>query len=189
MDARNRGGPCGRNLENRVCGDWPDRGAPDGGSLRETVGWDPAADAGFGGHLGLPAFSEIRVVGTGLETASGHLAWLHGRVFRPGLDSEGMGPCRDRGHHPVHGGVMQQTGSGSNSGKRDKNEVHATTTTSASTSTSHYGVLGTCPTAMAYYEAAANGILDELESGPTKGKVVSVNYMSYLHSYRALITN
>ena len=78
------------------------------------------------------------------------------------------------GYHPVHGGVMQQTGGGSNSGKRDNKEVHATTTTSASTSISHYGVLGTCPTAMAYYEAAANGILDELESGPTKGKVVSV---------------
>jgi hypothetical protein len=38
-------------------------------------------------------------------------------------------------------------------------------------STSHYGVLGTCPTALAYYEAVANGVMDELESGPTKGKV------------------
>ena len=37
--------------------------------------------------------------------------------------------------------------------------------------TFHYGVLGTCPTALAYYEAAANGVMDELESGPTKGKV------------------
>ncbi|KAL3790582.1 hypothetical protein HJC23_008788 [Cyclotella cryptica] len=37
--------------------------------------------------------------------------------------------------------------------------------------TSHYGVLGTCPTALAYYEAAANGVMDALESGPTKGKV------------------
>ena len=41
-------------------------------------------------------------------------------------------------------------------------------------STSHYGVLGTCPMALAYYEAAANGVMDELESGPTKGKVVSI---------------
>ena len=37
--------------------------------------------------------------------------------------------------------------------------------------TSHYGVLGTCETALAYYEAAANGIMDTLEAGPTKGKV------------------
>ena len=44
-------------------------------------------------------------------------------------------------------------------------DVHGTTPTS------HYGVLGTCPTALAYYEAAANGVMDELESGPTKGKV------------------
>ena len=37
--------------------------------------------------------------------------------------------------------------------------------------TSHYGVLGTCETALAYYEAAANGIMDALEAGPTKGKI------------------
>ena len=37
--------------------------------------------------------------------------------------------------------------------------------------TSHYGVLGTCETALAYYEAAANGIMDSLEAGPSKGKV------------------
>lgn len=37
--------------------------------------------------------------------------------------------------------------------------------------TSHYGVLGTCETALAYYETAANGIMDSLEAGPTKGKV------------------
>ena len=37
--------------------------------------------------------------------------------------------------------------------------------------TSHYGVLGTCETALAYYEAAANGVMDSLEAGPTKGKV------------------
>ena len=44
-------------------------------------------------------------------------------------------------------------------------DIHGTTPSS------HYGVLGTCPTALAYYEAAANGVMDELESGPTKGKV------------------
>lgn len=43
-------------------------------------------------------------------------------------------------------------------------DIHGTTPTS------HYGVLGTCPTALAYYEAAANGIMDILESGPTRGK-------------------
>ena len=37
--------------------------------------------------------------------------------------------------------------------------------------TSHYGVLGTCETALAYYEAAGNGIMDTLEEGPTKGKI------------------
>jgi FOG: TPR repeat, SEL1 subfamily len=36
----------------------------------------------------------------------------------------------------------------------------------------HYGVLGTCQTSLAYYEAAANGIMDELESGPLRGKVL-----------------
>ncbi|EJK44212.1 hypothetical protein THAOC_37272 [Thalassiosira oceanica] len=35
----------------------------------------------------------------------------------------------------------------------------------------HYGVLGTCQTALAYYEAAAHGVMDELESGPTRGKI------------------
>ena len=60
------------------------------------------------------------------------------------------------GYHPQHGGVI-----GSHGG--------------SATTTSHYGVLGTCPTALAYYEAAAHGIMDELESGPTKAKVVSYN--------------
>ena len=58
------------------------------------------------------------------------------------------------GYHPIHGGAMQQGSYGT-------------------TPVSHYGVLGTCPTALAYYEAAAHGVMDELESGPTKGKVVS----------------
>lgn len=35
----------------------------------------------------------------------------------------------------------------------------------------HYGVLGTCESALAYYEEAANHIMDELESGPLRGKV------------------
>ena len=35
----------------------------------------------------------------------------------------------------------------------------------------HYGVLGTCETSLAYYEAAANAIMDELETGPLRGKV------------------
>jgi len=37
--------------------------------------------------------------------------------------------------------------------------------------TAHYGVLGTCETSLAYYEAAANAIMDELEGGPLRGKV------------------
>jgi len=56
------------------------------------------------------------------------------------------------GYHPIHGGAMQVGSYGT-------------------TPVSHYGVLGTCPTALAYYEAAAHGVMDELESGPTKGKV------------------
>ncbi len=35
----------------------------------------------------------------------------------------------------------------------------------------HYGVLGTCESALAYYEEAANHIMDELESSPLRGKV------------------
>lgn len=54
------------------------------------------------------------------------------------------------GYSPVNGGST---------------DIHGTSPSS------HYGVLGTCPTALAYYEAAANGVMDELESGPTKGKV------------------
>jgi len=61
------------------------------------------------------------------------------------------------GYHPLHGGTIGQGGGSAATG-----------------SSSHYGVLGTCQTALAYYEAAANGVMDELESGPTKGKVVSV---------------
>jgi len=60
------------------------------------------------------------------------------------------------GYHPLHGGTIGQGGGSAATG-----------------SSSHYGVLGTCQTALAYYEAAANGVMDELESGPTKGKVVS----------------
>jgi TPR repeat protein len=35
----------------------------------------------------------------------------------------------------------------------------------------HYGVLGTCETSLAYFEAAANSIMDELEASPLRGKV------------------
>lgn len=35
----------------------------------------------------------------------------------------------------------------------------------------HYGVLGTCESSLAYYEEAVNQIMDELESGPLRGKV------------------
>ena len=49
-------------------------------------------------------------------------------------------------------------------------------------SSSHYGVLGTCHSALAYYEAAAHGIMDELESGPTKGKVVSYTLFGFVDS-------
>ena len=37
--------------------------------------------------------------------------------------------------------------------------------------TAHYGVLGTCESAMLYYEAAANSIMDELETSHSRGKV------------------
>lgn len=47
---------------------------------------------------------------------------------------------------------------------------------SNSGSSGHYGVLGTCPTALAYYEAAAHGVMDELENGPTKAKMVCARY-------------
>lgn len=35
----------------------------------------------------------------------------------------------------------------------------------------HYGILGTCESTMRYYEAAANAVMDELESSPLRGKV------------------
>lgn len=35
----------------------------------------------------------------------------------------------------------------------------------------HYGILGTCESTMLYYEAAANAVMDELESSPLRGKV------------------
>jgi len=70
------------------------------------------------------------------------------------------------GYHPVHGGVI-----GGGHGVGDAGGGGAGGATGGGGSSSHYGVLGTCPTAMAYYEAAAHGIMDELEGGPTKGKV------------------
>lgn len=65
------------------------------------------------------------------------------------------------GYHPVTGDVVSGAGGG---GGGDAE--------------AHYGVLGTCGTAMAYYEAAANGVMDELEGGPTRGKVVSFSIIS-----------
>jgi len=44
-------------------------------------------------------------------------------------------------------------------------------TNSHAASSQHYGVLGTCESALAYYEAAANGIMDELEQSSLRGKV------------------
>ncbi len=41
----------------------------------------------------------------------------------------------------------------------------------SSSSKLHYGVLGTCETSMAYYAAAAHATMDELETGPLRGKV------------------
>ena len=72
------------------------------------------------------------------------------------------------GFHPMHGGVIggQQSRANGGGGGGD-------ITNTGGSAGSHYGVLGTCHSALAYYEAAAHGIMDELESGPTKGKVVS----------------
>jgi len=41
----------------------------------------------------------------------------------------------------------------------------------SSSASAHYGVLGTCESSLAYYEAAANAIMDEMESSPLRGKV------------------
>lgn len=69
------------------------------------------------------------------------------------------------GFHPLHGGVI--------GGQQSPADGVVDITNAGGAAGSHYGVLGTCHSALAYYEAAAHGIMDELESGPTKGKVVS----------------
>ncbi|KAL3817295.1 hypothetical protein ACHAXA_003216 [Cyclostephanos tholiformis] len=74
-----------------------------------------------------------------------------GRLFAMLNDDSVISP----GYDPRHGGAVGgAAASGGGSG-----------------SAAHYGVLGTCETALAYYEAAAHGVMDELENGPTKGKV------------------
>lgn len=70
------------------------------------------------------------------------------------------------GFHPLHGGVI--------GGQQSRADGVVDITNAGGAAGTHYGVLGTCHSALAYYEAAAHGIMDELESGPTKGKVVSV---------------
>ena len=81
------------------------------------------------------------------------------------------------GFHPMHGGVVgghqHSRADGGGGGGGGANAGGAA-------SSSHYGVLGTCHSALAYYEAAAHGIMDELESGPTKGKVVSYTLFGFV---------
>ena len=81
-----------------------------------------------------------------------------GRLFGLMQDDAIISP----GYSMEHGGALGGTvsASGSNIG---------------GSSSGHYGVLGTCPTALAYYEAAAHGVMDELENGPTKAKMVSAH--------------
>ncbi len=55
--------------------------------------------------------------------------------------------------------------SSSNSKKSGKPMVHSPS------ASAHYGVLGTCESSLAYYEAAAHAIMDELETSPLRGKV------------------
>ena len=76
------------------------------------------------------------------------------------------------GFHPVHGGVIGGQHSRADGGGGGGGGGGGITNAGGSAD-SHYGVLGTCHSALAYYEAAAHGVMDELESGPTKGKLVS----------------
>jgi hypothetical protein len=87
-----------------------------------------------------------------------------GRLFGLMQDDAIISP----GYSMEHGGALGGTvsASGSNIG---------------GSSSGHYGVLGTCPTALAYYEAAAHGVMDELENGPTKAKMVSAHMFFDLH--------
>lgn len=76
----------------------------------------------------------------------------------------------------MHGGVVGGQQHSRADGGVDGGGAHA----GGAASSSHYGVLGTCHSALAYYEAAAHGIMDELESGPTKGKVVSYTLIGFV---------
>lgn len=49
--------------------------------------------------------------------------------------------------------------------------LHSSSLSHSSAPSAHYGVLGTCESALAYYEAAVDGIMDEIESSPLRGKV------------------
>lgn len=55
--------------------------------------------------------------------------------------------------------------------KEPKNGETGGTVKTSPLSSSHYGILGTCESSLAYYEAAANTIMDELESSVLRGKV------------------
>ena len=79
-----------------------------------------------------------------------------GRSFNALNDDTVVSPGYDPANGGAVGGTVASGGGGGGGG-----------------GAGHYGVLGTCQTALAYYEAAAHGIMDELENGPTKGKVVS----------------
>ena len=91
-----------------------------------------------------------------------------GRLFGLMQDDAIISP----GYSMEHGGALGGTASASGSSV-------------GGGSSGHYGVLGTCPTALAYYEAAAHGVMDELENGPTKAKMVSARYdfllLPYIH--------
>ena len=69
-------------------------------------------------------------------------------------------------HHPVTQPLRE--GPDDTSGKQTKNSKPMMHSPSAS---AHYGALGTCESSLAYYEAAANAIMDELETSPLRGKV------------------
>lgn len=48
---------------------------------------------------------------------------------------------------------------------------HSKYMTHSTSGKQHYGILGTCESTMRYYEAAANAVMDDLESSPLRGKV------------------
>lgn len=64
--------------------------------------------------------------------------------------------------------AMMEPGYSSTSPKQNKK---GKVMTHSPLDSSHYGVLGTCESSLAYYEAAAHSIMDELETSPLRGKV------------------